>query len=95
MKQPSKDLTQGSLWKNIFVFSIPLMLSNVLQVLFKMCIRDSRWNVPSAGIKWSFWNFILTISVFPSKNYMRDLCPDLAESVLLHNFLCFYGIIPS
>ena len=53
------------------------------------------WNVPSAGIKWSFWNFILTISVFPSKNYMRDLCPDLAESVLLHNFLCFYGIIPS
>ena len=26
---------------------------------------------------------------------MRDLCPDLAESVLLHNFLCFYGIIPS
>ena len=36
MKQPSKDLTQGSLWKNIFVFSIPLMLSNVLQVLFNM-----------------------------------------------------------
>ena len=36
MKQPSKDLTQGSLWKNIFVFCIPLMLSNVLQVLFNM-----------------------------------------------------------
>ena len=36
MKQPSKDLTQGSLWKNIFIFSIPLMLSNILQVLFNM-----------------------------------------------------------
>ena len=50
---------------------------------------------PICRHKMEFWNFILTISVFPSKNYMRDLCPDLAESVLLHNFLCFYGIIPS
>ena len=33
MKRPSKDLTHGSLWKNIFIFSIPLMLSNILQVL--------------------------------------------------------------
>ena len=64
-------------------------------MLFFLLLVMIRWNVPSAGIKWSFWNFILTISVFPSKNYMRDLCPDLAESVLLHNFLCFYGIIPS
>lgn len=30
------DLTQGNLWKRILVFSIPLMLSNVLQVLFNM-----------------------------------------------------------
>lgn len=36
MKKPSKDLTHGSLWKNIFIFSIPLMLSNILQVLFNM-----------------------------------------------------------
>ena len=36
MKRPSKDLTHGSLWKNIFIFSIPLMLSNILQVLFNM-----------------------------------------------------------
>ncbi|MFR8350877.1 MAG: transposase [Clostridium sp.] len=50
---------------------------------------------PICRHKMEFWNFILTISVFPSKNYMRDLCPDLAESVLLHNFLCFYGIISS
>ena len=32
----NKDLTQGSLWKKIFLFSAPLMLSNVLQVLFNM-----------------------------------------------------------
>ncbi len=30
------SLTQGSLFKNIFIFSLPLMLSNVLQVLFNM-----------------------------------------------------------
>lgn len=31
-----KDLTVGSLWKQILFFSVPLMLSNVLQVLFNM-----------------------------------------------------------
>lgn len=30
------DLTQGNLWKRILLFSLPLMLSNVLQVLFNM-----------------------------------------------------------
>ena len=29
-------MTDGSLWKNIFIFSIPLMCSNLLQVLFNM-----------------------------------------------------------
>lgn len=36
MKQQSRDLTTGSLPKQIFLFSIPLMLSNVLQILFNM-----------------------------------------------------------
>ena len=36
MKQQSKDLTQGNLAKQILIFSLPLMLSNVLQVLFNM-----------------------------------------------------------
>ena len=31
-----KDLTRGNLWKGIMLFSLPLMLSNVLQVLFNM-----------------------------------------------------------
>lgn len=28
------DMTSGSLWKKIFLFSIPLMMSQVLEVLF-------------------------------------------------------------
>ena len=30
------QITQGSLWKNMFLFSVPLMLSQLLQVLFNM-----------------------------------------------------------
>ena len=30
------QMTNGSLWKNMFVFSVPLMLSQLLQVLFNM-----------------------------------------------------------
>ncbi len=31
-----QDLTKGNLWKQIFIFSLPLIISNVLQVLFNM-----------------------------------------------------------
>lgn len=30
------EMTTGSLWKNIFLFSIPLMFSQVLEVLFNL-----------------------------------------------------------
>jgi Na+-driven multidrug efflux pump len=40
MKQKTKevrhDLTQGPLGKQILLFSVPLMMSNLLQVLFNM-----------------------------------------------------------
>ncbi len=36
MKAYEMDLCSGSLWKKIFVYSVPLMLSNILQVLFNM-----------------------------------------------------------
>lgn len=36
MTQTVQDLTSGSLWKKILLFSFPLMLSNILQVLFNM-----------------------------------------------------------
>ena len=36
MKHPQQDLTTGPLGKQILVFSIPLILSNLLQVLFNM-----------------------------------------------------------
>ena len=36
MKQKTNDLTQGNLFHKILIFSIPLILSNLLQVLFNM-----------------------------------------------------------
>lgn len=36
MEQKKQDLTHGPLGKQIFMFSLPLMLSNILQVLFNM-----------------------------------------------------------
>ncbi len=36
MKRHEQDFTKGNLWKQIMVFSIPLMFSNLLQVLFNM-----------------------------------------------------------
>ncbi len=36
MAHSTKDLTHGTLWKQILIFSFPLMLSNLLQVLFNM-----------------------------------------------------------
>ena len=36
MKNESRDLTKGPLARQILVFSIPLVLSNHLQVLFNM-----------------------------------------------------------
>ena len=34
--QSELQITSGSLWKNMFLFSVPLMLSQLLQVLFNM-----------------------------------------------------------
>lgn len=36
MKTYEMDLCEGSLWKKIFIYSVPLMFSNILQVLFNM-----------------------------------------------------------
>ena len=36
MKTDVKDLTEGSLWSGILLFSLPLILSNLLQILFTM-----------------------------------------------------------
>ena len=37
-KQKTKtlDMTQGSLWKNIFLFSMPLVLAQLLEVMFNL-----------------------------------------------------------
>ena len=36
MTKKEMVMTEGSLWKKIFIFSLPLILSNILQVLFNM-----------------------------------------------------------
>ncbi len=36
MKSYEMDLSSGSLWKKMLVFSVPLMFSNILQVVFNM-----------------------------------------------------------
>ena len=37
MKSNEIDMTTGSLPKKILIYSVPLMLSNVLQVMFNLC----------------------------------------------------------
>lgn len=36
MKQYEQDMTQGTLWKQIWKYSLPLMFTNVLQVIFNL-----------------------------------------------------------
>ena len=36
MKKYEQDMTQGSLWKQIWKYSVPLMFTNVLQVVFNL-----------------------------------------------------------
>ena len=36
MKSYEMDMCTGSLWKKIMVFSVPLMFSNILQVVFNI-----------------------------------------------------------
>ena len=36
MKKRSIDILNGNLWKNILIFSIPLILTNLLQILFNL-----------------------------------------------------------
>ena len=36
MKQYEQDMTQGSLWRQIWKYSLPLMFTNVLQVVFNL-----------------------------------------------------------
>ena len=38
MKSHTKTLTEGPLAKQIFLVSLPLALSNLLQVLFNICL---------------------------------------------------------
>lgn len=41
MKQ-SIQMCEGSLWKNIFFFGVPLMFAQILEVLFNLSRRNCR-----------------------------------------------------
>ena len=51
------------------------------------------WTALTAVIKWYFLNFIIITSAYPLKNFTRKQCPNLVESILLHDFFRFYDII--
>ena len=36
VKTGAIHMTSGSLWKNIFLFSVPLMLAQILEIMFNM-----------------------------------------------------------
>lgn len=36
IKTGAIHMTSGSLWKNIFLFSVPLMLAQILEIMFNM-----------------------------------------------------------
>ena len=46
-----KKLTSGNLWKQILLFGIPLMASNLLQVLFNMSDIAVVWRFSESGSK--------------------------------------------
>ena len=69
-KTCSIQMTSGSLWKNILMFSLPLMLTQVLEVLFNLSdvaiagkfadyIAGGGWLHNAAGFavhRFSYWN---------------------------------------
>ena len=48
-------MTTGSLWKNILLFSLPLMMTQVLEVLFNL--GTLTWTVfQGKDFTWNQWN---------------------------------------
>ena len=63
-------------------------------MLFFLLLVMILWNVPSAGIKWSFWNFIFNHQRLSLEELYGEIYVPSRGKRSLHNFLCFYGIIP-
>ena len=59
------------------------------ELQFLLLLVMTLWNVLHAGIKWSYLNSITTTNAYPSKNSMREPCPNLPESIPLHDFLWY------
>ena len=67
-----------------------IVVSTNGELQFLLLLVMTLWNVLHAGIKWSYLNSITTTDAYPSKNSMREPCPNLLERIPLHDF---YGII--
>ena len=59
MKEDRQDLTTGSIWGKMLFFSIPLVLTNFLQVLFNMA--DIAVIGQFARYHWGQWDPLLRL----------------------------------
>ena len=66
-----------------------IVVSTNGELQFLLLLVMTLWNVLHAGIKWSYLNSITTTNAYPSKNSMREPCPNLPESIPLHDFLWY------
>ncbi len=62
--QGTMDMTQGSLWWKIFIFSMPLMLSQILQVTFNMADVAVVGNFANAQALGSVGSTSMLVSLF-------------------------------
>ena len=66
MKKYEQDMTQGSLWKQIWIYSLPLMFSNVLQVVFNLADIAVVGQFGGAGALGSVGSTTILVTLFVS-----------------------------
>lgn len=66
MKKYEQDMTQGSLWKQIWKYSLPLMFSNVLQVIFNLADIAVVGQFGGAGALGSVGSTTILVTLFVS-----------------------------
>ena len=64
MKQYEQDMTQGSLWKQIWKYSLPLMFTNVLQVVFNLADIAVAGQFAGAGALGSVGSTTILVTLF-------------------------------
>lgn len=99
----TKDLTKGPLWKKILLFSYPLMLSNLLQVLFNLSDIAvvgqfaGAYALGSVGSTTTLVNLFVTfligmgcgVNVLVARFYGSRKAKDVSETVHSSAIICF------